>query len=52
MASSAMLLDLILSDLEGQNLDQTNFSPLYVKNGQTYTHVFIEKVLGSRMWIV
>ncbi len=30
MASLAMLLDLTLSDLEGQNLHWTNFSLLYV----------------------
>ncbi len=30
MASSAVLLDLTLNNPEGQNLDQTNFSPLYV----------------------
>ncbi len=39
MVSLAMLLDLTLSDLEGQNLDVTNFSPLYLKN---YPHVFIK----------
>ncbi len=30
MASSAVLLDLTLNDLQGQNLDWTNFNPLYV----------------------
>ena len=50
MANPAVLLDLTFRDLEGQNPNQSNFSPLYVKNGQTYTHVFIEKVLGSHMW--
>ncbi len=43
MASWTVLLDLTLSDLEGQNLDRTNFSPLYVLSGQTYTHGFIAK---------
>ncbi len=28
MVSSALLLDLTLNDLEGQNQDWTNFSPL------------------------
>ncbi len=35
MVISAMLLDLTLSDLKGQNLDWTNFSPFYVLSGQT-----------------
>ncbi len=58
MASSAGLLDLTLSDFEGRNLNRTNFSSLYItciKNDQTYTHVFIEKVLGPHtchMWSV
>ncbi len=30
MAGSVMLLDLSLSGLEGQNLDVTNFNPLYL----------------------
>ncbi len=30
MVSSAVLLDLTLNNLEGQNLDRTNFSPVYV----------------------
>ena len=30
MVTLAILLDLTLSDLEGQYLGQTNFSPLYV----------------------
>ncbi len=51
MSSSAVLLDLTLSDLEGQNLDWINFSPLYVENGQTYARVFID-VLGPLMWKV
>ncbi len=49
MASPAMLLDLTLNDLEGKNLDLTNFSPSYVWSGQTYTYGFIEKVLGPHM---
>ncbi len=51
MASSAALLDLALNTLEGQNLDCTNFSPLYIEreSGQTG---FIEKVLGPHMWSV
>ena len=32
MESSAMLLDLTLSDLEGQNQDRTNFSTLSPQN--------------------
>ncbi len=47
-----MLLDLTLSDLKGQNLDMTNVSPLYLKNGEIYTDVLIEKVLGPCMWSV
>ncbi len=52
MVSSAILLDLTLSDLKGQNLDHTNFSPLYVWSGQTSPYVFIENVLGLHMWSV
>ena len=45
-----MLLDLTLSDLNLHNLDRPKFSPLYEWRGQTYTNVFIEKVLGPHMW--
>ena len=36
VANSAVLLDLTLNNLEGQNLDRINFTPLYVKNGKKY----------------
>ncbi len=44
MASSALLMDLTLSDLEGQNLDWTSFSIQSPQNRVWHWHIFMDDV--------
>ncbi len=47
MSSSAVLLDLTLNDIEGQNQDRINFSPLYLVKGQSFRLCFLETVASA-----